>query len=111
MKPIVLSLLVLFAVAFFLRNVFGFLKIMFKAKRPSFRTDQIFERVKGLIIYVFGQKRILKNYTWAGIEHFMLFWGFMIITIGSLELVVLGFVPGFEAFGFLIRVLNCFGTS
>ena len=101
MKPIVLSLLVLFAVAFFLRNVFGFLKIMFKAKRPSFRTDQIFERVKGLIIYVFGQKRILKNYTWAGIEHFMLFWGFMIITIGSLELVVLGFVPGFEAFGFL----------
>ena len=31
----------------------------------------------------------------------MLFWGFMIITIGSLELVVLGFVPGFEAFGFL----------
>ena len=95
MKPIVLSLLVLFAVAFFLRNVFGFLKIMFKAKRPSFRTDQIFERVKGLIIYVFGQKRILKNYTWAGIEHFMLFWGFMIITIGSLELVVLGFVPGF----------------
>ena len=101
MKPIVLSLIVLFAIAFFLRNVFGFLKIMFQAKRPSFRTDQIFERVKGLIIYVFGQKRILKNYTWAGIEHFMLFWGFMIITIGSTELVILGFVPGFEAFGFL----------
>ena len=101
MKPIVLSLLALFAVAFFLRNVFGFLKIMFSAKRPSFRTDKIVERIKGLIIYVFGQKRILKNYTWAGIEHFMLFWGFMIITVGSLELVILGFVPGFEAFGFL----------
>ena len=61
MKPIVLSVIVLFAVLFFLRNVFGFFKIMFSAKRPAFRTDQLFERVKGIFVYVLGQKRILKN--------------------------------------------------
>ena len=27
--------------------------------------------------------------------------GFVIITVGSLELLILGFVPGFEMFGFL----------
>ena len=101
MKAAILSFLIIFAIAFLLRNVFGFLKIMFSAKRPSFRTDRVLERLKGILIYVFGQKRILKNYTWAGIEHFMLFWGFMIIGIGSLEVLAMGFVPGFEMFGFL----------
>ncbi len=74
---------------------------MFSAKRPSFRMDRMMDRTKGIFIYVFGQKRILKNYAWAGIEHFMLFWGFMIITFGSVEVLILGFVPNFEMFSFL----------
>jgi len=68
---------------------------MFSAKKPSLRTDRMMDRIKGILIYVFGQKRILKNYTWAGIEHFVLFWGFMIIIAGSLEMLILGFKPGF----------------
>jgi Fe-S oxidoreductase len=101
MKAAILSLLILFAVLLLLRNVYGFLRIMFSAKRPSFRMDRMMDRTKGIFIYVFGQKRILKNYAWAGIEHFMLFWGFMIITFGSVEVLILGFVPNFEMFSFL----------
>jgi len=101
MKAVILSLLIIFAITLLLRNVFGFLRIMFSAKKPSSRTDRMMDRIKGILIYVFGQKRILKNYTWAGIEHFMLFWGFMIIIAGSLEMLILGFKPGFEIFGFL----------
>jgi Fe-S oxidoreductase len=101
MKAAILSLLILFAVLLLLRNVYGFLRIMFSAKRPSFRMDRMMDRTKGIFVYVFGQKRILKNYAWAGIEHFMLFWGFMIITFGSVEVLILGFVPNFEMFSFL----------
>ncbi len=101
MKAAILTILILLAVGFFLKNVLSFLKIMFSAKKKSFRADNIIERTKGFFVYVIGQKRILKNYTWAGVEHFMIFWGFMIITVGSLEHIVLGFVPGFEIFGFL----------
>ena len=101
MKAAILTILILLAVGFFLKNVLSFLKIMFSAKKKSFRADNIIERTKGFFVYVIGQKRILKNYTWAGVEHFMIFWGFMIITVGSLEHIVLGFIPGFEIFGFL----------
>ena len=72
MKAAILTVLVLFAVLFLLRNVFGFLKIMFSAKRPAARTDRLVDRIKGIFVYVLGQKRILKNYTWAGVEHFMI---------------------------------------
>ena len=99
MKAAILTVLVLFAVLFLLRNVFGFLKIMFSAKRPAARTDRLVDRIKGIFVYVLGQKRILKNYTWAGVEHFMIFWGFMIITFGSLEVLIMGYLPGFEIFG------------
>ena len=99
MKAAILTVLVLFAVLFLLRNVFGFLKIMFSEKRPAARTDRLVDRIKGIFVYVLGQKRILKNYTWAGVEHFMIFWGFMIITFGSLEVLIMGYLPGFEIFG------------
>ena len=101
MKAILLTLLIVLALGFFFRNVLSFLKVMFSAKKKSFRADNIIERTKGFIVYVIGQKRILKNYTWAGVEHFMIFWGFMIITFGSIELIVMGYLPGFELFGFL----------
>ena len=94
MKAILLTLLIVLALGFFFRNVLSFLKVMFSAKKKSFRADNIIERTKGFIVYVIGQKRILKNYTWAGVEHFMIFWGFMIITFGSIELIVMGYQIG-----------------
>ena len=101
MKAFLLTLLILFAFGFFFRNVFGFLKVMFSAKKKSFRMDNLPERIKGFMVNVIGQKRILKNYTWAGVEHLMIFWGFLIVTVGTIELIVMGYVPGFEIFGFL----------
>ncbi len=100
MKATILSFLIIFAIVFLLRNVLGFLKIMFSAKRPSFRTDRILERAKGILIYVFGQKRILKTIHGLELSTLCFFGGFVIITVGSLELLILGFVPGFEIFGF-----------
>ena len=75
MKAFLLTLLILFAFGFFFRNVFGFLKVMFSAKKKSFRMDNLPERIKGFMVNVIGQKRILKNYTWAGVEHLMIFFG------------------------------------
>ena len=101
MKAILLSGLIVFALAFFAKNVLSFLKVMFAAKKKSFRVDNLPERIRSFMVNVFGQKRMLKNYTWASVEHLMIFWGFLIITVGTIELIVMGYVPGFEIFGFL----------
>ena len=60
------------------------------------RFDNIGERIKRVLIYVFGQKRLVTNYKFAGIEHFMIFWGFVIITIGTIEILIGGVFPGFK---------------
>ena len=101
MEAILLRGLIVFALAFFAKNVLSFLKVMFAAKKKSFRVDNLPERIRSFMVNVFGQKRMLKNYTWASVEHLMIFWGFLIITVGTIELIVMGYVPGFEIFGFL----------
>lgn len=78
------------------------------------RYDNIGERMKLVLIYVFGQKRLVKNYTFAGIAHFMLFWGFLIITIGTVEVLADGISPGFKlisgpahsVYGFILDIVQ-----
>ena len=74
MKAVLLTGLIFFALAFFAKNVLSFLKVMFAAKKKSFRVDNLPERIRSFMVNVFGQKRMLKNYTWASVEHLMIFW-------------------------------------
>lgn len=46
--------------------------------------DQIPKRLKETLIYVFGQKAVLQK-KWIGTIHTIIFWGFLIITLGTLE--------------------------
>lgn len=48
------------------------------------RVDHILERIMTTIANVLGQKAVLKKRA-AGIMHATIFWGFLIITIGTLE--------------------------
>jgi len=95
MKPIIMAMLIIFAFGFFLYNIYNLIKIL-RIGKYEMRFDNIGERIKRVIIYVFGQKRLVKNYTFAGVAHFMIFWGFVIITIGTIELLVSGVIPGFR---------------
>ena len=95
MKPTIMALLIIFAFGFFLFNIYTLIRTL-QIGKYDMRFDNIPERIKKVGIYVFGQKRMVKNYTFAGIAHFMIFWGFVIITIGTIELLVGGVFPGFR---------------
>jgi Fe-S oxidoreductase len=65
--------------------------------QPSDRTGQWGKRIRGLLLYFFGQKRILrKAYRSAGLMHALIFWGFLAVAINSIHFVVGGFSPGWH---------------
>jgi Fe-S oxidoreductase len=49
-----------------------------RAGRPLDRSDRPWERLKGLGVFVFGQKRLLRDLG-PGLMHFFIFWGFMVL--------------------------------
>ena len=95
MKPIIMAVLITTAFAFFFYNIYNLIKIL-RLGKSEMRFDNLTERFRRVLVYVFGQKRLLKNYTFAGIEHFMIFWGFVIITIGTIEMLAGGVIAGFK---------------
>ena len=51
------------------------------------------ERINALIIYVFGQKKLLKDKK-SGAIHVMMFYGFLLVQFGAIDLIWKGLVPG-----------------
>ncbi|OWK26798.1 MAG: hypothetical protein US76_01690 [Parcubacteria group bacterium GW2011_GWA2_38_13b] len=64
-------------VAFFFYNAAKKIAIIWKAK-PENRFDKISTRLKSLLIFGFGQKRVFRNKI-AGVMHAALFWGFFLL--------------------------------
>ncbi|HVJ65637.1 MAG TPA: (Fe-S)-binding protein [Bdellovibrionota bacterium] len=57
------------------------------------------ERLRVFTVNVLGQKKLFKDFL-PGLQHAIIFWGFIIITIGTTEHILEGFVHGFS-FAFL----------
>lgn len=76
---------------------FGFIVRMFyrilRLGRPEQRFDRWGERVKSIVVFVAGQARVLAQP--AGIGHFIIFWGFVFISLGTLEHILEMIIPGF----------------
>ncbi len=62
--------------------------------RPVNRTDRVGARLKGFAVHVLGQGRLLKDF-WPGLMHFTIFWGFVILTLGTIEFFGKGFSDRF----------------
>ncbi len=62
--------------------------------RPEPRFDQALRRTGGFLLLVFGQKKLLKER--VGILHVFIFWGFIVIAIGTLQIVGEGLSDGFK---------------
>jgi len=56
---------------------------LWRSGQPEKRTDQIWSRIKSVLWFGFGHRRTLKE-LYPGIFHFILFWGFVILFIGTL---------------------------
>jgi len=73
--------------------------------RPEYRFDHPARRLGGFVYFVFGQRKLFKE--WVGTIHFFIFWGFIVIAFGTLQIIAEGIRPGFkfpwaESFGFLL---------
>jgi Fe-S oxidoreductase len=65
------------------------------AGRKDVTLDRWGERIKGLFVFAFGQKRMFQE-PGAGLMHALIFWGFLVFSVRSLSLVVEGLTKGWE---------------
>jgi Fe-S oxidoreductase len=90
---VVFGVLVLAAVVAFAFSVSRRVRVLL-AGRPDDRFTRIPERVRRTLEYAFAQKRMFRD-PYAGAFHILIFSGFVILTVRTLELVVEGLLPGF----------------
>lgn len=57
----------------------------------EYRLDQPFTRLREMLVYAFGQKRVVQRP--FGINHGIIFWGFLVLALANVEFLVSGVVP------------------
>lgn len=83
-----------FAVYLFVHLVYSRITFIKLGKKSNLKED-VKARITDFLINVFGQKKLLKDPK-SGIMHVIMFYGFIILQFGSIELIVKGLVRGFE---------------
>ena len=68
------------------------------------RTDHPLTRIKNVLTIGIAQKKIFRDPI-AGPMHALIFWGFMVLTAGTLEILISGVFPGFSYALFLPHFL------
>ncbi len=96
MNPLLMSLLLIVGIGIFIRTMYYKIRLL-RALEPADRLNNIKERLKNMVVIAIGQKRLVgrKRERSAGIMHALIFWGFLILLIRSLNLYGIGFVQGF----------------
>ena len=56
------------------------------------RTDLPFDRFREMLVYAFGQKRVIKRP--FGVNHSVIFWAFLVLALANGEFLVAGVIPG-----------------
>ena len=62
--------------------------------RKENRFDNIPARLKNVLVIAFGQSKLLRE-PLAGLMHFFIFWGFVVLLSAVLEAILEGLLPGF----------------
>src|SRR5580704_581840 len=84
------------SLAFFARTTWLFGRAVFAGVAdPRPRLDQLSGRLADVAIYFFGQKKVAEEGPQhrTSKHHLFIFWGFLIITIATVDVVVSGIVP------------------
>jgi Fe-S oxidoreductase len=98
-NQVLLLLLLAASVAFFARTVWLFGRAVAAGTAdPRPRLDQIPGRLMDVGIYFFGQKKVSEEGPQhrSSKHHLFIFWGFLIITIATAEVLVSGLIPGLD---------------
>src|SRR5512138_2544882 len=75
-------------------EVYFYLRLLLSLK-PQNRTDNLGTRFNRLLKFVFGQRRLLDQIV-MGTAHFLIFWGFVIVSFGTLTFFGKAFSRSFE---------------
>ncbi|MBN2169823.1 MAG: (Fe-S)-binding protein [Candidatus Krumholzibacteriota bacterium] len=100
--------------AFFGWTLWRLIRVL-RLGKPENRFDRPGRRVANVFAYFFGQASVLKEP--AGLGHFCIFWGFIVISLGTLETFIRGFASdwtyarlvggaGYAAFGGLLDLFS-----
>ena len=76
--------LIAVAVFLFARRAIFLIRLMLTGT-PTARWDKIPARLVAVLVNVLGQARLLRGDFWPGLMHATIFWGFIILTLGSIE--------------------------
>ncbi len=82
---------------------------LLRSGQPDPRWGNWKERARGLLVFGILQKR-QPRYFWSGVIHFLIFWGFMVLGLRSLDLIVQG-LGGGTALPFFKSGLGSFYSS
>ncbi|MGM0484883.1 MAG: 4Fe-4S dicluster domain-containing protein, partial [Candidatus Krumholzibacteriota bacterium] len=93
-QGIIMLILLLSVLAVFFLVVRRLVKGLMLGKPEEGRLDNIGERIKSVLVFVAGQARVLSQP--AGLGHFVIFWGFIFITLGTIEHILGMIITGFS---------------
>ncbi|MFG6496009.1 (Fe-S)-binding protein [Fictibacillus sp. UD] len=79
----------LFLFAYVVKTRYEFIKL---GKKVEF-DNTVQERIKAVLVNVFGQKKLLKDKK-SGIIHIMFFYGFILVQFGAIDFIWKGLAPG-----------------
>lgn len=97
MTQVIFILLLAASLAFFARTTWLFGRAVFAGvPDPRPRLDELPGRLMDVGIYFFGQKKVAEEGPQhrTSKHHLFIFWGFLIITIATLDIFVSGVIPG-----------------
>ncbi|HEY5089417.1 MAG TPA: (Fe-S)-binding protein, partial [Polyangia bacterium] len=130
MRRALFAVLLVAALGMFAWTVRRFAR-MILAGRPDGRFDHPGARVDSVLLYFFGQKKVVEKTTipakrlprfvsaMGSKYHFFIFWGFIFITVGTVETIVGGLFPAFSwagllghtAGGVLVAIIDAFSLA
>jgi Fe-S oxidoreductase len=76
--------LIVVALVLFARRALYLVRLM-QTGKPAARWDAVPERLLAVLVFVLGQLRLLRNDFWPGLMHATIFWGFLVLTLGTIE--------------------------
>jgi Fe-S oxidoreductase len=86
------ALVLLATLGFFAWTLRRLIRVL-KLGKPDARSERMGERWRAILVYFFGQRSVLQEP--AGIGHFFIFWGFLILSLGTLETFIRAFAGDF----------------